>query len=214
MTEDAKIAAFAEDAQVRFEALYERLPTWEIGRPQPAIIELWDRGLVTGSVLDAGCGTGENALFLAERGLPVWGIDLAGSAIGMARSKAAVKNLPAARFLIGDALRLERLGLVFDTVIDVGLFHALRDEERDLYVASLGRAVRPGGLVHILCYSDQEPGDDGPRRIGRDEISAAFRSSWRVASIEPSRIERNIRRGPARAWLATVGREPAAGSRR
>jgi ubiquinone/menaquinone biosynthesis C-methylase UbiE len=206
LQDDRRAAAFAEDARERFEALYERLPTWEIGRPQPAIVELWERGFVSGQVLDVGCGTGENALFLAEQGLAVWGLDLSMAAIGMARSKATTRSLPAARFLMGDALRLERLGMVFDTILDSGLFHALCDEERALYQPSLARALRPGGLCHILCYSDREPGDDGPRRIGRDELEATFSECWEVVEIAPSRIERSIQRGAAKAWLATIRR--------
>ena len=196
----------SEDARERFEALYERLPTWEIGRPQPAVVELWERGLVQGVVLDAGCGTGENALFLAARGLDVWGIDISPSAIGMARSRAMARGLPAARFLEGDALQLGHLGMVFDTVIDSGLFHALSDDERAPYVAGLTQTLRGGGMLHLLCYSDEEPGDDGPRRIGRGELEAVFDSAWGVVRIDASRIERNIRRGSARAWLATLRR--------
>ena len=56
-----------------FESIYTKKLPWDIGRPQPVLIEVADR--VTRAVLDAGCGTGENALFFAERGHPVLGID-------------------------------------------------------------------------------------------------------------------------------------------
>ena len=56
-----------------FENLYARQPRWEIGRPQQALLAVADR--ITGSVLDSGCGSGENALFLASRGQKVTGID-------------------------------------------------------------------------------------------------------------------------------------------
>lgn len=204
--DERRAAAYAEHARTRFEALYERLPTWEIPGPQPAVTGLWERGLVEGFVLDVGCGTGENALFLAAHGLAVWGVDVSPSAVGMARSKAAARGLPAARFLVGDALRLDQLGMTFDTVIDSGLFHALCDGERDLYVPALARVLRPGGLVHLLCYSDEEPGDDGPRRIRRAEIEAAFAEGWEVLRIDAAWIDRTIRRGSARAWLASVRR--------
>jgi SAM-dependent methyltransferase len=209
--DDRRAAAYAEDARTRFDALYERLPTWEIPGPQPAVTGLWERGLIRGLVLDAGCGTGENALFLAARGLDVWGVDISPSAIGMARAKAAARGLPVARFLVADALRLDRLGMTFDTVIDSGLFHALSDGERDLYVPGLARILRPGSMVHVLCTSDDEPGNDGPRRILRAEITESFAGGWELLRIEAARIERNISRGSARAWLVTVRRtgEPA-----
>lgn len=204
--EDRRAAALAEDARVRFEALYERLPTWEIPTPQPAFKQLWEESKIEGLVLDAGCGTGENALFLAAQGLIVWGMDISHAAIGMARSKATLRGLPPERFVIGNALRLDRIGREFDTVIDCGLFHAFCDEERELFRPCLDRVVKPDGLYHMLCYSDEEPGDDGPRRVSRREIEETFRDGWEVERIVRSRIERTIRRGPAKAWLATMRR--------
>ncbi|HEY3359844.1 MAG TPA: class I SAM-dependent methyltransferase [Polyangia bacterium] len=202
-------AALAEDARLRFESLYERLPTWEVPHPQPAFVELCDRGLIRGLVLDAGCGSGENALFFAGRGLDVWGIDIALTAIGLARAKAAARALPAARFMVHDALRLEELGLVFDTVTDSGLLHAMTDRERELYVASLGRVLKPGGLYHALCFSSAQPGSEGPRRIAAAEIHAAFAAGWRVHAIDEARFITNPFPGGARALRVTVERAGA-----
>ena len=68
-----------------FESLYAGKAPWDIGKPQPAFVEVADR--VTGAVLDAGCGTGENALFFAGRGHPVLGIDFLERPIQEARRK-------------------------------------------------------------------------------------------------------------------------------
>lgn len=57
-----------------FDAAYDGTPAWEIGRPQPALAELFEEGVIQGRVLDAGCGTGEHALLAAARGLPAVGI--------------------------------------------------------------------------------------------------------------------------------------------
>jgi SAM-dependent methyltransferase len=184
----AEAARHAEDARSRFEALYERWPSWEIGRPQPAFVELATAGLIRGVVLDAGCGTGENALYLAALGLEVYGIDIAPSAIGMARARASERCCPAARFLVGDALRLETLGISFDTVIDSGLLHALDDDERRLYVESLGRVVAPGGLYHVLGFSHLEPGTSGPRRLHPRELVAALAPGWEQLAVEHARF--------------------------
>ena len=74
-----------------FESMYAKKPPWDIGRPQRAFVETADR--VAGAVLDAGCGTGENALFFAERGHPVLGIDFLELFIQEARRKARERGL-------------------------------------------------------------------------------------------------------------------------
>ena len=56
-----------------FESAYAGQAPWDIGRPQQAFLDAADR--ITGSILDAGCGTGDNALFFASRGQKVTGID-------------------------------------------------------------------------------------------------------------------------------------------
>jgi SAM-dependent methyltransferase len=202
----AEAARHAEDARARFEALYERWPSWEVGHPQPAFVVLAAAGLIRGVVLDAGCGTGENALYLAELGLEVYGVDVAPSAIGMARARASGRGLPAARFLVGDALRLETLGMIFDTIIDSGLLHALDDDERRLYVDSLGRALPPGGLYHVLGFSHLEPGTSGPRRLRPEELLAAFGAGWEPLCVEDARFITRTNAGGARALRGSFRR--------
>jgi SAM-dependent methyltransferase len=91
---------------------------------------------LTGSVLDAGCGTGENALYFAGRGRTVTGIDFLDEPISRAKRKAAERGLPAT-FLVQDALTLKRWSERFDSVIDSGLFHVFSDEGRPRYVEGL-----------------------------------------------------------------------------
>src|SRR3954452_15900084 len=77
---------------------------WDIGRPQGAITAAADK--VVGPLLDAGCGTGDAALFFAERGLEVTGIDYLEEAIQRARTKAAERGLNVT-FRVQNALELE-----------------------------------------------------------------------------------------------------------
>ncbi|MFC1708350.1 methyltransferase domain-containing protein [Planctomycetota bacterium] len=204
--DDQRRREWAEDARMRFESRYERLPSWEIGRPQPAIVDLTQRGLVGERVLDTGCGTGENALYLAVHGHTVWGIDVSHTAIGLARAKARARGVPVARFLVGDALALETLGMRFDTVIDSGLFHALSDEQQEQYVSSVGGVLRPDGVFHVLCFSEHEPGDTGPRRVRRGEIRAAFAGVWEISEIVETSFATNIHKEGARAYRASMRR--------
>lgn len=194
--------------QAHFHDAYAGSPPWDIGRPQGLFVRLEEAGKIRGSVLDAGCGTGENALYLASRGHEVWGVDVVPSAIEKARAKATERGL-AATFQVADALRLGELGRTFDAVIDAGLFHAFGDDERARYVESLAAALVAGGTFHLLCFSDRVPGVTGPRRIRQEEIHAAFARGWAVRSIEPVHFETVGPLGPAaEAWAATVEKLP------
>jgi 2-polyprenyl-3-methyl-5-hydroxy-6-metoxy-1,4-benzoquinol methylase len=180
---------------------------WEIGEPQPAVVRLADAGVFAGSVLDAGCGTGENALHLASLGLDVLGFDVAETALSIAREHAAARGLNA-DFIVADALRLDRLGRLFDTVLDCALLHTFDDGERREYVAGLAAAVRPGGRLHILCFADIGPGEHGPHPISQEELRAAFQpaAGWRVASVTPELLLTQFAPDGASAWAATIDR--------
>jgi SAM-dependent methyltransferase len=187
----------------------EAPPPWDIGRPQTTFIRLAEASLLTGRVLDAGCGTGEHALLAAAHGAEATGIDAAPTAIGRARAKAAERDLPA-RFQVANVLDLAVLGLEFDTLIDSGVFHVFSDEDRPRYVASLAEVLRPGGTCYLMCFSDREPGEWGPRRVSQDELRAAFSDGWRVDSIVADSFDVNPIEGKTRveAWLATIRRLP------
>ncbi|HEU4572008.1 MAG TPA: class I SAM-dependent methyltransferase [Candidatus Limnocylindrales bacterium] len=182
-------------------------PPWEIGHPQPIVERLAATGGFDGRVLDAGCGTGENALFLAARGLEVTGADWSALAIERARAKAGERGL-AVRFEVADALDLAAAGLGpgFDSVLDCGLFHTFDDPERARYVASLASVVRVGGLLQLLCFSDREPWGGGPRRVTEAEIRDAFADGWRIRAIEPARFATRLHDDGAHAWHATIER--------
>jgi sugar phosphate isomerase/epimerase/SAM-dependent methyltransferase len=172
---------------------------WDLGGPQPAIVRL----AFSGSVLDAGCGTGENALHVAAQGRPVLGVDVAPSAIAAAREAAARRGLPA-EFAVADALHLDRLGREFDTVLDSGLFHTFDAAERRQYVASLASVTRRAGRLYVLCFSDAGP-DPGPHPVSEAELRAAF-ADWQVVSIRPERIGTRFHAHGAPGWLATLER--------
>jgi len=189
-----------------WDASYRDGAPWDIGRPQAAFVRVAGNGGFTGAVLDAGCGSGEHALLAASLGLPVLGVDVAETALAMARQKAAERGLEA-EFAVADALHLERLERSFDTVLDCGLFHTFDAEERSGYVASLASMTKPGGTLYVLCFSDVGP-DVGPHPVREEDVRAAFSpaSGWEIASLEPDWIETRFGHKGLAAWFVTVRR--------
>jgi SAM-dependent methyltransferase len=188
-----------------FDPMYEGTPPWEIGRPQPSLRRLAERGEWRGAVLDVGCGTGEHALLAADLGLPATGVDASPRAIARAQAKAAARGL-SVRFVRLNALELPALETTFDTVVDSALFHVFSDDDRARYIASINAVTAPGSRYFLLCFSEHEPGDWGPRRVTQAEIAASFRVPWRIDAIEATRLDVSNERGSVSAWIASMTR--------
>jgi SAM-dependent methyltransferase len=210
MPQSSLVASQSVD-RATFENLYAGPAPWDIGRPQKLFTAI--AGRVTSPILDAGCGTGENALFFAARGHHVTGIDFVPEAIRRAQVKAAERGL-SVDFLVKDATALGAWGQRFATVIDSGLFHVFSDDDRRRYVAGLAQVVKPGGRLFLMCFSDEEPGTDGPRRVSRQELYDAFADGWVVESVQPAQCEINpaftemtFSEGGPKMWFAVVRRE-------
>lgn len=191
-----------------FDEAYQGTPPWDIGRPQRAFVRLVETGVLAHNpILDVGCGTGENALFFASKGLETVGIDSAPRAVEKARRKAEERGLKAT-FLLHDALDLVSLDRRFATVTDCGLFHTLDDDDRVRYADQLWRVLKPGGAYMMMTFSDKEPTDwGGPRRVSKPEILAAFPPpKFRVRAIEDARFETHHHEDGGRAYLSIVDR--------
>jgi SAM-dependent methyltransferase len=186
----------------------QRPAPWDIGRPQEAFVRVAEADGFNGPVLDAGCGTGEHALLAASLGVPVLGVDVAETAIELARAKAADRGLDA-EFSVADVFELDRLGRSFATVLDCGMFHTCDEEERPRYVASLASVTDRDGTLRLLCFGDKAPAlGGGPHPVHQDELRAAFdhHSGWDVVAIEPALIRTTFMRDGVPAWFATIKR--------
>jgi cyclopropane fatty-acyl-phospholipid synthase-like methyltransferase len=189
--------------------LYVSRPPWDIGRPQPAFQAHADAGLLSGRVLDVGCGTGEHVLMAAGLGLDATGVDLATVALRAAEDKARERELTA-RFLHRDARKLAELGESFDTVLDCGLFHIFAGDDRTAFADSVAAVLVPGGRYLMLCFSDRQSNERWPsvHRVSRDDIAATFADGWRVDAIEPSTIDITTDPDGIRAWSVALTRGP------
>ncbi len=155
-----------------------------------------------------GCGTGENALFLAETGCIVTGVDIARRAIEIAKEKAAMRHI-SADFFVCDVLTLSscfREG-EFDTVIDSGLFHTLADEGRPVFLAQVFRVLKSNGTYFMMCFSDKEPGEWGPRRVSKDEIIGALEPLFHINYIKDAAFESLTRKSGSKAYLISANKK-------
>jgi cyclopropane fatty-acyl-phospholipid synthase-like methyltransferase len=184
---------------------------WDVGHPQQAFVDIADQ--IRGSVLDSGCGTGDIALFLASRGNTVTGVDYLDEPIRRAKLKAAERG-QSVTFLVKDATKLKEWSERFDNVVDSGLFHVFSDDDRKKYVAGLATVLKPGGRLFLMCFSDEEPGSDGPRRVSKQELQDAFSQGWEIESIKAARFEvrpdlkdMTFSPGGPKTWFTTIRRK-------
>ncbi len=141
------------------------------------------------------------------------GIDFLERPIEQARRKARERGV-SAEFLRLDALTLMALDRQFDSVIDSGLFHVFSDEDRVRYVSGLAHVARPGGRVFVLCFSDEEPGEQGPRRVSQRELREAFADGWTIEEVRPVHLGvrtdlegLSFSEGGPKGWFSVIRRE-------
>ena len=198
-----------ESPQQRFRKIYQGGAPWVISRPQRAVVELFETGRISGRVLDCGCGTGDNAIYLAAQGLAVTAFDFLAEPLEIAQQRAEDAGV-AVDFRQLDALELMNEPVTYDSILDSGLYHVFPPPAREKYLAGLQAICRPGGSLFVLCFSDAEPGSHGPLRISRQELEADFSNGWHTQQISAARLEfapatdeaQAFSAGGANCWLA------------
>jgi len=190
---------------LRWEDAYKTAPPWDIGGPQPAFVELVRAGeMRAGRVLDVGCGTGENALFLAQNGFVATGVDVARQAVQEARAKAVERGVEV-DFRIENALSLDFKNGQFDSVIDSGLFHTFSDGDRPVFAAGIARVLGASGNYFMLCFSEKEPTDwGGPRRVSQREIEATFSPLFKINYVRDAFFATRIHDNGGKAYLTSA----------
>jgi SAM-dependent methyltransferase len=148
-----------------------------------ALIE-GDGALTAGVALDIGCGTGDNAIYLAEHGWRVIGVDYVPKPLETARAKAKAASVTV-DFRQADATRLESAGIGagFTLIVDNGCLHGMSADDRDGYVRGVGSVIAPGGRLLIIAFTPG--GSFGVPGIATDEVTRRFASGWTAISSGP-----------------------------
>jgi SAM-dependent methyltransferase len=189
-----------------WESAYKGSPPWDTGAPQPEIVKLVEDGEIPkGRVLDIGCGLGYNSIFLAKKGFSVTCLDIAHVAVKKGRVNAAKQKVKV-DFRVGDALALDEYfeKEYCNSVIDSGLFHTLSDEKRPVFARQIWRVLVEGGKYFVLCFSDKEPGDEGPRRVSKKEIEETFAGMFRIDYIREGFFATRSRGKGPKAYVASM----------
>ena len=176
-----------------FDSAYGSAAPWDVGQPQPALLALFNEIEPVGPVLEVGSGTGDLALFLAERGLSVIGVDSSEVAIAQAQAK-AVKAEPAVaqriEFRLGNAMQPTAIPEKVASVVDSGFFHLLDADGRKEFVRELAAKLPTEGRYYLLGFAFRSPMPNAPREVTADELGQLFsrEQGWQILAMRPAQF--------------------------
>ena len=207
------MSRFGADPHGFFDEVYRRDPApWDIGEPQPAMAALLAAHPPFGPVLDLGCGSGDLAIHLAQRGLEVLGIDFVAAAIEQARARASTLPAEVARrvvFQVTDGLHPSRLGQQFGAVMDCGFFHLFDPATGDALIEEIASTLRPGGFFYLLAFDVEFAIPNAPRQVSAEEVQARFTAEqgWHIRALHATEF-RSRMAAPVAATSACIERLP------
>jgi SAM-dependent methyltransferase len=199
----------------RWEARYQgdQRPAWDTGRPSSNLKRLVEKGtLPPCRVVELGCGTGVNAVYLAEQGFEVTAIDVAPTALNLAKKRAGEAGVTV-EWIQADVLAPPPLG-TFDLVFDRGCYHGVRRQDPARYVGIVKKLCRPGGRLLILAGNANEPGQSyGPPRVDEQDLIQDFAASFDLEELRETRFDTaDADAQGALAWSVLLRRKTDAGS--
>ena len=173
---------------------------WDTGVPEPMLIQVVESGaLPVGRALDVGCGTGTNAIWLAQHGYQVLGVDVAPLAIEKARAK-----LPAGlscRFAKLDFLAEKLEGGPFQLVFDRGCLHVFdQPADRANFAAQVATVLAPDGMwLSLIGSTEGPPREVGPPQRTLRDVADAIEPHLEILSVRSAEF-RGLPEA-AKAWI-------------
>jgi SAM-dependent methyltransferase len=170
---------------------YEQGTTpWDSGLIDPALRAVIEAREVTPcKTLEVGCGTGTNAIYLAQAGFDVTATDFAPLAIEKARAKATAAGMRI-DFQVADLAELNVPAASIEFLFDRGCYHCLRREGRlSDYQKMVKQVVKPGGRILILCGNADSPHEYGPPKVSATEVCSDFEKLCRIERLSAYHFE-------------------------
>lgn len=148
----------------------EGRPPWETGLVSSELVKLVkEKILPVGRVLEIGCGTGANAVYLAKHGFEVTAVDLSPTALERARRRGRLENAPV-HFILDDIYQFAKTAEQFDVIFDAGFYHFARRDDLDKLLDLLWRITKPGSYYVTLAGNADEEAEGGPPRVTEEDI--------------------------------------------
>jgi cyclopropane fatty-acyl-phospholipid synthase-like methyltransferase len=207
------LSRFGPDPLAFFKAVYQELPPWEIGAPQPAMAALLEKYPPTNPILDIGCGSGDLAIYLAGLGRQVIGIDFVESAVQNAQAKRdslAPQTAQLVNFKVADALKPSLLGQKFGAVVDSGFYHLFDPDQCDQLINEVASILLPNGCYYLHEFAIEFLVPNTPRQVNPEELRARFTGDkgWRIREIQSVEFLSRVA-PPVPATCACIERLPS-----
>ncbi|NWF86713.1 class I SAM-dependent methyltransferase [Candidatus Bathyarchaeota archaeon] len=169
-----------------WDQIYRRYPLeslpWELGKPRKILVNLVEKGIIKkGKALDICCGAGTNAVYLAQIGFDMTGIDISSKAIEYAEQKAEQANVKI-RLMVQNFLTLPFQDEEFDFVFDMGCFHHVEVKDRNTFIKGVYRVLKKGGTYLLVCFSYR----NGPawNHFTREQIIQLYSNYFKIKEIK------------------------------
>ncbi|MDR0864238.1 MAG: class I SAM-dependent methyltransferase [Candidatus Symbiothrix sp.] len=183
----------------------ENMP-WDVEQPEAWVVELAGQGKILGNILDAGCGPGRNALWLASAGFNVIGADISSLAIKQAKQKAREQQ-NRAKFICTNMQTFSKYDNYFDTIIDIGCYHSpCAASDRRKYVENLYRMCKSNAVIYMRAFQTMRL-DDGTHINGCTEelIRTDFANFyWEICDMQCREVDLLTLAGKADAWFVII----------
>ena len=173
---------------INWDQLYQdKFTPWDIKRPDSHLAEIVTSiPIKPCQALELGCGTGTNAIWLAEQGFTVTAMDLAATALEQARKKEGADRCA---FVLADFFEEPLPGKDFGFVFDLGCLHGFSDpKHRDMLARRIAQCLHDGGYWLNISSSLDGPALC-PSRLSASQITAAVEPYFEIQSLTASVLD-------------------------